>query len=346
MARPTLEDIAKIAGVSRATVSRVVNNHPNIRESVRERVQQVIDEVGYHPNIAARSLVTQQSGIIGLVIPRNIATFFSDPYFPRLTEGIARACNQYDYTLSLFLLATEEDERKLFPRISQSSLVDGIIVQATHLGDELLPKLSEGNVPFLVAGRPVNVEDASYIDVDNVAGAQNAVAYLIRLGYRRIATITGALNSSAGKDRLQGYREALSERGLSIDSDLIIEGDFTETGGYFAAKQLLNQRPDAIFVGSDTMALGVSRALQEEGVRIPEDIALVGYDDLPPAQLITPQLTTVRQPIQRFGFQAVELLLDIIQNGTHPPRRVILGTELIIRDSCCEPQYGPARSTP
>ncbi len=330
----TLDDIAEMAGVSRATVSRVVNQRPNVSEKMRRRVQKVIDETGFQPNLVARSLASNQTKLLGLVIPRNIHGFFADPYYSRLVEGISQACNFYDYTLALFVFQTEDDERRIFPRLTQGSFVDGIIVQATGLGDELVPDVTKWRIPFVFVGRPLLETEVSYLDVDNVSGAQRAVTHLIHLGYHKIGTVTGALNTSVGLDRLEGYRQALAYRGLAMDPNLIAEGDFTETRAYDAAKQLLKHQPDAIFVASDTMALGVLRAINDAHLAVPNDIALVGYDDLPPATSAKPQLTTIRQPIRSFGYKAVETLLDIIQNGTQPLRRIMFDTELIIRKSC------------
>jgi len=335
MSNLTLDDIAKMAGVSRATVSRVINDHPNVRQTLRDRVKSIIDETGYQPNLAARSLVSQETNLIGLVIPRGVHGFFTDPYFPRLVEGISQACNQYGYSFSLSLFHNDKEERELFPKVTRKGFLDGIIVQATGLGVSVTPPISEWNIPYVFAGRPIEVSDVSYVDVDNVAGAYNAIIHLAQLGYSKIATVTGALNTSAGKDRLDGYQQAVSERGLENDQNLVVEGDFTEFGAYYAAKRLLqNNLPEAIFCASDTMAIGVLKAIRDEGLMVPDDIALVGFDDLLPATITVPQLTTVRQPVRRFGFKAVEILIDIIKNGPTPPRRVIFDTELVIRGSC------------
>lgn len=330
----TLEMIARKAGVSRSTVSRVVNDHPNVRGEVRERVKRVIAETGYQPHAAARSLASRRTFVIGLVIPRSVQHFFGDPYFPRLTQGIAEACNLADYTLSLFLLHSENVEKKLIPRISSRGMLDGIIIQSTHLRDNVISEISQGQVPFLVAGRPFNAPYASFIDVDNVSGAEKAVNYLLSIGRTRIATVTGSLGTAAGLDRLVGYRRALEQAGLPVEESLIVEGDFSEHSGYAAAGKLLASRPDAIFCGTDMMAVGVLRRLKERGVRIPQDISLVGYDDLPPAQMADPPLTTIRQPIRRFGAKAVETLLDILDHPDRGQVRVILdATELVVRET-------------
>lgn len=336
-----LEDIAQLAGVSRSTVSRVINNHPNVSDPVRQRVLEIIQQTGYQPNLAARSLVSQRSNIIGLVIPRSVSNLFIDPYFPRLTQGVAQACNESNFTLSLFLFHTKEDEHNLFPRISRPGLVDGIILQSTDTADGYYQQLNQNGIPFVVAGRPMNVSEVSYVDVDNISGAYNAVRHLVHQGYRRIGTITGPLNSPAALDRLEGFKRALSESNLDYDEQLCMESDFTEGGGYYAAQRLLVQKPDAIFIASDTMALGAMRAIREAGLAIPDDIALVSFDDLPIASRANPPLTTIRQPIRYLGIKLVEILLDILANGPTPPRRVIFGTQLVIRESCGVNQTAP-----
>lgn len=330
----TLEEIARKAGVSRSTVSRVINNQPNVREEVRDRVMQVVEQTGYHPNIAARSLASQRTNVIGLVIPRSVLNFFTDPYFPRLTQGVAEACNRYDYTLSLFLFHTEDDEHKLFPRITRRGMVDGVIIQATYAAHELFDQLNVGEVPYVVAGRPINDIQSSYVDVDNVAGSLVAVRHLIHQGRKRIAHIAGPLVTTAGLDRLEGYNQALTESGHLIEKGLFAEGDFSEISGYYCAQRLLEKHPDAIFIASDIMAIGALRAIREAKLTVPDDIAIVSFDDVPPAAQANPRLTTVRQPIRRMGIKLVETLVDIMENGTKPPRRVLFGTELVVRESC------------
>lgn len=330
----TLDDIARLTGVSRSTVSRVVNDHPNVKASVRKRVLEVIQNTGYHPNAAARTLASQHSRMIGLVLPRSVSSFFADPYFPRLAQGIAQACNQYDFTLALFLVGTKEDEEKIFPRVARKGLLDGILLQSGQIGDQLIDRLLASNIPLVIAGRPFQTQNISYIDVDNLQAACNAVRHLVRLGYQRIGTITGMANSTVTIDRKDGYIMALAEAGRDVDESLIVEGDFTEAGGYAAMQQLLKANPDAVFAASDIMALGAMRYAREAGRRIPDDIAFVGFDDLPIVPLPDPPLTTVHQPIYQFGFKAVEILIDLIENGIMPARRIILDTELIVRESC------------
>jgi LacI family transcriptional regulator len=332
----TLEDVARKVGVSRSTVSRVVNGHPHVRDDVRQRVLQVIEETGYHPNAAARTLASQRSRMIGLVLPRTVNSFFTDPYFPQFTQGIAQACNQLDYTLGLFLAGTREDEEKLFPRVSRRGFLDGVLVQSGHgqIGERLTERLIKSSIPLVIVGRPTQPDGASYIDVDNAEAAYTAVSHLSRLGYQRIGTITGPASSTVGIDRREGYLRAMTERGRAVEDCLVTEGDFTEAGGYYAMQRLLPARPDAVFAASDIMAIGAMRAIREAHLHVPNDIALVGFDDIPLAALSDPQLTTVRQHVLQFGISAVELLTDIIENGLTPQRRIIMATELVIRESC------------
>lgn len=332
MDKLTLDDIARLAGISRATASRAINNRPDVSPAVRQRVQEILQQTGFQPNAAAHSLAIQRSDMIGLVIARSVRGIFSDPYFPRLAEGIAQACNQHHHTFSLFV---EYEPEMLFRRITRRGFLGGAIVQVEGLDNPLIPKLvQQSSLPVVVVGRPPTEAQVSYLDVDNAGGACQAVTHLIRLGHRRIGTLTGPLSSGSGQDRLAGYRRALQEHGLEIDDSLIVEGDYTEDGGYRLARTVMTRQPTALFVGSDSMARGVLHALKEMGLVVPRDVAIVSFDDLPPATIASPLLTTVRQPIKRIGVQAVEMLLDMIENGLAPPRVAILPTELVVRESC------------
>jgi LacI family transcriptional regulator len=263
-----------------------------------------------------------------------VGALFTDPYIPRLLQGITQACNTHNYTLSLFLLQTIEEEAKLYPRILRTQLFDGVIIQAAQMGDPLIGQMVEHNVPFVMIGRPLNASHVSFVNPDNMAAAHTAVNHLIQLGYKRIATIAGPQNTTAGLDRRQGYLDALRARNYKIDEELIMEGDFTETGGYIAMQKLLPRHPEAVFVASDTMAFGALRALRQAGVSVPRDIAMIGFDDLPTAATADPPLTTIRQPILRIGTKIVDTLIDVLNTGPKPPRHIKMPTELVIRESC------------
>jgi LacI family transcriptional regulator len=328
-----LEQIAKLSGVSRSTVSRVINNEPNVSEVTRDKVMQVVRRVNYTPNAAARGLAAGQTHVLGLVIPMGVSALFTDPYFPILVQGVSSACNAREYSVMLWL-AEPEYERRQMRQIMYSGLIDGVIVSSMLLNDSLVQALSDGDLPFMLVGRHPTDTHASYVDADNISGAREATTHLLRLGRIRVATITGPQNMIAGVDRLTGYLAALRDRGVASDSALIAEGDFTEAGGYRAMQQLLARRPDAVFAASDMMAIGAMRALREASLRVPEDVAIVGFDDLPQSARTEPPLTTVRQPTYRLGATTVDSLLDLIEYPDSSPRRIVLPTELVVRASC------------
>jgi LacI family transcriptional regulator, galactose operon repressor len=329
----TLKEIAKHAGVSRSTVSRVMNNHPNVDSDTRARVLSVAESLSYQPNIAARSLAAGRTQILGLVIPTAVSTLFADPYFPLLIQGITSACNANDYSVMLWL-AEPEYERRMIRQILQGGLIDGVILASALMADPILEGLIKRGLPFVLVGRHKGEEPVSYVDVDNRDSSRLVIAYLFRLGRKRIATITGPHNMIAGADRLWGYLAALRDRRVTSDPNLIVEADFTEEGGYRAMQRLMPLEPDAVFAASDAMAVGALRALREAGKCVPEDVAVVGFDDIPLAARAEPPLTTVRQPIQRMGAIVVETLIDLISHPDAQPRRIVLPTELVIRASC------------
>ena len=329
----TLEDIARMSGVSRSTVSRVINGDPHVSDQTRVRVEDIIRSVDFQPNMAARSLAAGKTQVLGLVIPTGVSAIFSDPYFPLVIQGVSSACNAHGYSVMLWL-AEPEYERRTIGQILNNGLIDGVIVTAMQIDDPLIERLSESKRPFVTIGRHPTNENISYIDVDNRTGAYQAVSFILRTHHSRVAIINGAENMTSSWDRFQGYQDALCERGMTMHPELVAEGDYSDTGGYLAMKRLLPHRPDAVFVASDSMAIAAVRAIHEAGLRVPEDIAVVGFDDIPAAATIKPALTTVRQPIQRMGSAAAEMLVDMIEHPSPQPRRVVIPTQLVIRSSC------------
>jgi LacI family transcriptional regulator len=331
---PTLEEIAKIAGASRSTVSRVINNDPNVADDTRQRVLQVIRQSNFQPNRAARRLAGGRTHILGLVIPTGVSSVFTDPYFPIQIRGISNACQDRDYSVMLWL-AEADYERSAIDQVLNNGFLDGVIVSSMPMDDSIITSLMRAGLPFVLVGRSPSSPGVNYIDVENRRGAMEAVTHLIRLGRRRIASITGPLNTVVGLDRRDGYLEALRIRGLTPDPALMMEGNFSEDDGHNVMKQLLPLHPDAVFAASDAMALGAMRALREEGIKVPDDIAIIGFDDLPYSAHAEPPLTTIRQPILRTGSMAAETLIDILE---HPDesyaRHIILPVELVIRESC------------
>lgn len=329
-----LETIAQISGVSRSTVSRVINNSPNVSPQVRDRVLKVIRETNFQPNVAARSLAAGSTRILGLVIPLGVSQMFVDPYFPLLIQGVSSACNASDYTVMLWLVEPEY-ERRILRQILHSGLIDGVIITSTQMDDPLVDALLERSFPCVMVGRPRPGQEIDFVDVDNVGSAQRAVDHLLKLGRGRIATIAGPQTMTAGVDRLSGYQIALKQAGLPFDPDLVEAGEFTQAGGFAAMQRLLPANPNAVFAASDAMAQGAMLAINAAGLRIPQDIAVVGFDDIPLAAHMQPPLTTIRQPIDRMGSQAVAQLIHRLTDPTgQQPHGVLLPTELTIRSSC------------
>jgi len=328
----TLEDIAHLSGVSRSTVSRVINADTNVKDETRQKVLKVIQSINFQPNLAARGLATGRTNVIGLVIPAGVSVIFTDPYFPQLIQGVSGACNTHNYSVMLWL-AEPEYERRTVSQILHNGLVDGVIVSSTLMDDPIVKSLYESKMPFILIGRHPSL-DVNSIDVDNIHAGWEATLHLLRFGRKRIATITGPQNQIGSYDRYQGYVKGLSDRDQPVLPELVAEGDWTEAGGYAAMRRLIPNKPDAVFAANDVMAAGALSALREAQLRVPEDVAVVGFDDTPNASRTQPPLTTMRQPIQSMGTLAVETLIDIIDHPGSETRQIIVATELVIRSSC------------
>jgi DNA-binding LacI/PurR family transcriptional regulator len=330
----TLEGVASVAGVSRATVSRVVNGSPRVSPDVRRDVEAAIEQLGYVPNRAARALVTRRSESFGVVITEPTGRLFSDPFFPRVLRGISLELTARDLQLILLMPNSPADVRRTGDYLSAGH-VDGAVLVSLHGDDPLPSRLSEAGIPLVLVGRPPRGISASYVDVDNRQGARSAVEHLIA-GHRRvIATIAGPSDMPAGIDRLAGYRDAIAEAGLPADPHLEARGDFTQASGSEAMTRLLAERPDldAVFAASDLMAVGALSVLVAAGRRVPRDVAIVGYDDSTVATSTNPQLTSVHQPIEEMGREVARLLVEAVEGTDRVIRRVILATDLVKRAS-------------
>ncbi len=325
---PTLETVAAVAGVSRATVSRVINNSPKVSPQVREAVEAAIASTGYVPNRAARTLVTRRTDSVALVIQEPESHLFGDPYLTGIVRSVSEELSGTDVQLVLMMVRTGADQQRL-ERYLRGGHVDGALLVSLH-GDAGLPnRLVQAGIPVVVGGRPLGSETGiTYVDADNIGGARLATAYLHDLGRRRVATIAGPSDMCAGIDRLAGYLDAVE------GEPIVAHGDFTRGSGAAAMRELLDSAPDldAVFAASDLMAAAAVTVLRESGRRIPDDVAVIGFDDVEAARWSDPPLTTVHQPVHEQGRRMTRLLLDQAIPGV-PAEPVILPTNLVIRAS-------------
>ncbi|GAA1588148.1 LacI family DNA-binding transcriptional regulator [Actinomadura kijaniata] len=329
--RPTLEEVAARAGVGRGTVSRVINGSPKVSAQAREAVRKAIDELGYVPNRAARTLVTNRTDTVALVVAESEQRLFGEPYFAGIIRGISATLGDTGLQLLLALARSPEEYARLEHYLTPQH-VDGVLLTSLHAEDPLPARLEAGGVPTVLGGCPPGLAPFSYVDVDNREGARQAVEHLVARGRRRIATIAGPQDMGVGIDRLTGYRVALAEAGLP---ELVAYGDFGEASGITAVEELLERDPglDAVFAADDPMALGALRALRRRGRRVPEDVAVVGFDDSAAAPLADPPLTTVHQSAEEMGREMARLLMARINGDPLPEPVVILKPRLVVRAS-------------
>lgn len=327
--RATIEEVATAAGVSRSTVSRVVNGSTAVSPEALAAVRSAIAELNYVPNRAARSLASRQTHAIALIVPEDTTRFFGDPFFAAIVAGITGALGGSDYLLNL-LIASEDPGDKVNGFVRNGG-VDGALIVSHHTSDAFIDRIAEA-VPVVYGGRPVRRREGDYVvDVDNVAGAREATRRLVDIGRTRVATISGPLTMVSSVDRVEGFRAALADAGLTPFAEE--QGDYSEASGAEAARRILASGvPDGIFVASDLMARGALGALRSAGLRVPEDVALVGFDDTAVALSTDPPLTTMRQPMYAQGEAMARVLLSLLAGG-EPAHTTILPTELVVRDS-------------
>jgi DNA-binding LacI/PurR family transcriptional regulator len=330
---PTIHDVAREAGVSRGTVSRVLNGGHDVSPTSLEAVNAAIRRTGYVVNRHARSLVTQRSDSIAFLLTEPQERFFEDPNFNVLLRGCTSALAQHDIAL-LLMIASTDAERRRISRYITSGHVDGVLLVSSHSGNPMVELLRAARMPMVACGEPLGQRGrVAYVAAAEREGAREMVSHLYATGRRRIATITGPMDTPGGLERLAGYREVVAEYGLPADDSLIASGDYSRSSGEAAMAALLAREPelDAVFVASDLMADGALTALHRAGRQVPDDVAVGGFDDSVIAQRTLPPLTTMRQPYDRISAEMVRLLLSIIAGES--PATVILPTELIRRSS-------------
>jgi DNA-binding LacI/PurR family transcriptional regulator len=328
---PTLEQVAARAGVGRGTASRVINGSSQVSPRTREAVLQAVADLGYVPNQAARALVTRRTGMVALVIAESEERIFGEPFFAGVLRGISAELADASRQLVLSLVQSAEQAERLHAFLSPAH-VDGVLALSIHDDGALPVDLSARGIPTVLGGRSERWPEASYVDVDNRSGARVAVEHLLRRGRRTVATITGPAGMTAGRDRRDGYADALRDAGHAVDPSLTAEGDFSEASGHAAMRALLERRPhlDAVFAASDLMALGAVRALREAGRSVPGDVGVVGFDGIPQGASHEPPLTTVVQPLDRLGREMARMVLRHVDGTPAGPEQLVLPVELTV----------------
>lgn len=349
---PTVKDVAERAGVSPSTVSRVIADHPRISEATKERVRAAMRELNYHPNAVARSLVRRRTQTIGVALSRSAEDALANPFFPEVLRGIGAAARRRRHFITLTTATSQAEEREQCIELLTQRRVDGLIVLTSRTDDPLVEWLVRQERPFVVLGRVPGM-DVPHVNNDNVAAAREATRHLLALGHRRIGFISGPPDFIVSMDRLQGYREALQEVGLPFRPEWVASTDFSYDHAYEAARRMLagapggpfesgrleDGRPTALVAIDDGAALGALAAAREAGLRTPEDVSIVGFNDSAVCAHVAPPLTSVSIPIYEMGEAAAGILCDALA-GRRSRRRVILPAKLVVRGSTGPPPGG------
>jgi len=336
----TLKDIARQVGVSVTTVSRALAGYDDVAAETRERILESAAALGYHPNLMARRLQKQRTDTLGFIMP-TFGPRFSDPFFSEFLAGIGNEAAAHGYDLLVSTHAPDSDrEREAYQRAVRGGWVDGLIVVRTRENDERIQTLCDHDFPFVAFGRTDCDCDFPFVDEDGDAGMRLLVQHLIDLGHRRIAFIAPPAGLMFGRYRLRSFQQTMADNGLPVSPDLIVEGDMTQRGGAEVVDTLLNlaERPSAVIAGNDLMAIGAINRIQQRGLRVGQDIAVAGFDDIPLSGYTTPPLTTVHQPIYEIGRRTCAMLIEIV-NGRSPAQpHILLTPELVIRESSGQPR--------
>ena len=333
-ARPTIFDVANRAGVSYATVSRVVNGHPNVRESTRRRVRDAMLELGYVAHVTARSLASGKTRAVGL-----LAQEIDNPFFSVVIKGVDQEVSSADYDLLLCTTHSRQGKEAEYVARLSHGMVDGLLIVLPTGLPEYVSQLRAEHYPFVLVDHDSEAPGCNTVNAANRSGTKEGIEYLIALGHRRIGFITGRPDVGAAHQRLAGYHDALTDAGIPADQSLVVEGDFLEARGYEAALELLSLRvpPTAVFASSDVAAFGVLGAARDAGLNVPQDLSVLGFDDIVEASHIGSALSTVRQPLREMGQIAVQRLISLISDRAQPPARIVMDTELVIRQTTAPP---------
>lgn len=326
----TIKDVASEADVSISTVSRVLNNKPDVGDNTRKKILKIIDKLNYNPNNIARGLVMKKTNTIGLIIPD-----ISNPFFPEVAKAIEDQAQKLGYSVILFNTDNNLEREKKAVDVLRGKQVDGLIVSLSLDNSNILEELKEKNYPVVQIDRQALSNSYPLISIDNEESAYYIVEYIIKNGHQKIAHITGNLHTTTARDRLAGYKKALKDNNIEINNKLIFEGNYSQNSGYKNMKKILKykDRPTAVFAANDITAAGVYKAIFEANLKIPEDIAVAGHDDIDLATLLQPQLTTMAQPKYELGKRAIIYLFKMINKNNINGKDQILKTNLMIRNS-------------
>ena len=328
----TLKDVARASGVSSATVSRVLSGYEFVKETTRLRVMEAVEDLGYVANLQARSLAGGHSQMIGLLVPN-----LDNGYVGTIMQGIDQELARANYEVVLYTSHRYPARESSYVNVISNGLTEGLLLVAPLVPATYLSALRERQFPYVLIDQADATENSNVVESTNWQGAYEATCYLNQLGHTRIAFITGWLSARSATDRLEGYKAALVDCNIPFRDELVIEGDYQQQTGNEITRSLLQRvdpSPTAIFASNDLSAFGAMDAVREIGLRVPDDISIIGFDDVPQASFVYPRLTTVRQPLEHMGQVAVKILLDQIKDPGRPPQRVALATQLVIRDSC------------
>ena len=335
----TIKDIANIVGVSTATVSLVLSKNSRISDETSRKVFEAVNNNSYRPSAAARSLVLNKTGNISLIVPQ-LSRVFLQPFFALSINGVYDACIEKGYRVQIDVAGEEFVRTRKYLRLFQERVVDGMLYIGSTFSDTYLNELPDEGYPFIFSGSYLKESKLSFVTGDNVSGGRMAVKHLLSVGRKKIAHIAGDFKVASAFDRFKGYKEALEEGGIKFNPALAVSCDFTEEGAFIAAQKVLAHNPDAVFAGNDIMAAGVMKALKTSGRKVPEDVSVCGMDDIPPAALMEPALTTVRYRIYEMAHLAAKKLVDMIEGKITKKVGEVLPVELVIRESCGGKKWG------
>ncbi len=333
--KPTIKDIAKKAGVTHVTVSRVINDSPLVKDETRTRILEIIRKMDYQPNLIARSLVRKKTRALAFITPD------LNPHVLRIVRGIANIVRRHNYALMLFSTDDWTDEVFSYTWVVRNWLIDGILIFNVHYHKEItdnVKRLQSENIPFVFINKYLGLNKVNTVSVDNFDSVFKAISHLADLGRKRIGILNGSLMSVDGVERFEGYKKALGELGLGYDESIVGYANFDHGMAYEEMKRILcssPQKPTAMFCATDLMALAAIRAIEEKGLKVPEDISIVGFDDIETGRYFKPSLTTIKPPLEDIGEKAIELLFKVIKDPRRPIEEIPLKASLIIRQSSC-----------